>query len=424
MLMADTAAMIGQPQAFRGPLMIFIGFLGFNMGVGVSYGTFGVIMKSLETEFDTDRGLAATALALASLTLGLLSPVVGFILNRWPVRRMMIVGAMLNALAYLLLTLATTIYQVLAIYALLIGPSLGALSVVAGQTLISRWFITGRGRALGICNMPIMMALAPLIASWMLRNYGLDAVFLTNMVLSLAIVPILMLAVEHPANIGQRARGEGVTGPAGQAAATGMLVFETVGQVLRRAELWMLVVGISIVGGAGTLLVVHLVPFISDKGIPIEQAATAAMVFGIATSIGAPAFGWLADKIGPVNALAAEALLLLVPWLALILAPPSMPLYLVIAASLGICCGGITTLQGAAISALFGVGLFSRLMGLSFLLKLPFNFAAAPFAGYVLDVYGSYVPALVSVGCAILLAGCSFLLMRFFRAPVRHSQSA
>src|SRR6202007_673058 len=114
--------------------------------------------------FHVDRSLSALGVPLLLLALAIGAPIIGAVVHRVGTRVLMTAGAGLSAAGYVLLMMAPNIYVVLASYALLIGPGYALLGAMLPSTLISHWYEQGRGRALGIINMPALLAVVPLIA--------------------------------------------------------------------------------------------------------------------------------------------------------------------------------------------------------------------------------------------------------------------
>ncbi|WP_340314525.1 MFS transporter [Rhizorhabdus argentea] len=131
--------------------------------------------------------------------------------------------------------------------------------------------------------------------------------------------------------------------------------------------------------------------------------------------IGAPAFGWIADRIGARLALALLCFASIPPWLALIVAGGSLPVLLLIAVLIGACCNAVLPLFGLAMSEWLGEPNLGLGMGLCYLLQIPFVFGAGPFAGALFDYYGSYTPTILLHCASFAVMGTIFLL---FRQPV------
>lgn len=400
---------VGQVK-FRGWTMVAVAFLAQNFGVGINFGSYGPLVATIEEDFNTSRAMASTGLSMLSLVMCLLSPLVGILVQKWSIRGLMVLGASLNAVGHLLLSMTDNIYVFLAIYGLIIGPGFAALAVIPGPTLISRWFVRDRGKALGIANMPIFIFLMPLVASFMLMRFGMQGVFLANAALYALLIPILFLVVEYPKDIGQKARGADDAAASATTAAK-PADFPTA-MILRYPEFWLMCFGVGTLTALGVVMTTHLVPLMVDKGYELTTASGLLSAYGLSIAGGALVFGWLSDRIGPMVAYACSAFFLLLPWFGMILVPSSIGVYTVLVVTMAICIGGITTLHAGTINELFGPAAFSRVMGLGYLAKLPFLFVSAPLAGYFYDVSGSYDNAFILFGSLLGLAAIAFVMMR------------
>jgi len=192
---------------FSGSRIVVIAFFAWNSALGITYGSFGPLITTFQQQFGVSRGVVSVAIGLVSVSLGICSPLIGIALQRWPVRSVMITGAFLNLFGYLLLSIMSHMWEIIVIYGLLIGSGISALSYIPGSTLISRWFVRDRGKALGIMCMPLLGMLMPLMTSAVLVKFGMSAVFLINAVLFALLVPLLLLIIERPEDVGQLPRG-------------------------------------------------------------------------------------------------------------------------------------------------------------------------------------------------------------------------
>jgi len=80
-------------------------------------------------------------------------------------------------------------------------------------------------------------------------------------------------------------------------------------------------------------------------------------------------------------------------------------------------------LLGATFSSYFGPVNVSRVLGLSYGLKLPFNLGAAPLAGYLFDRTGSYDLPMLVVGGILLVATVTMGLAMMLPAKDGRSMS-
>lgn len=401
-------AMAGS-ATFSGWRMVAICFLILNCALGVNFAGYGPLVEAIQQAFGTTRALASMGLSMITLTLGLLSPMVGGLLRRMSIRTLIVIGLALNAGGYVLASMATNIWLFLAIYALMIGPGFALSGVVPCTAIVSNWFVAGRGKALGIINMPVGNTLMPMLAAMLLINMGLPGALLGNGLILAALIPVALLLVDAPERVGQQASGAG-TGTAAPEAALSSA------QILRSPRFLILSLCVALLSAAGITMMTHLVALVSDRGVPLASAAMLLSAFGMAGLVGAPFFGWLSDRIGGGLSFALLSLVQILPWLGLIVVGTDMVLLVAIAFAMGLFSNGILTLFGVTMGEWLGHANIGLAMGLCYLIKMPFMFGAGPLAGAMFDHFGSYTPTLLLHVATFAGIGIALLLYRPGRA--------
>lgn len=401
--------MSGVRAPFWGWRMVAIAFLAQNCAIGLCYGGYGPLIETLQEKFGTSRALAASGLSVMSLMMGLCSPLVGWLAQRWSLRVLMLAGASGNAAGYLLLSMASSIEMVLAIFALVIGPSVCLLGIVPTSTLISNWFLTARGRALGIINTSFFIFLAPVATATVLQLFGLRAVFLSGALIFLMLLPVLGFVVTRPEDVGQTQLGRGEAAPGSTIQPA---IPASARQIMANPSFWMLGIMIGLLTAAGIMMLTHLVPMARSMGIGLEAASLLLSIYGMAGVLGALLFGWLADHVGGRVAVAIMALGWIPPWMMLLLADGSFPFMLILSIWMGLFSGSVVVLLGVTMGEWIGQTDFARAMGLVYFIKIPFMFVAGPLAGFIYDRTGSYDLAIMIHAGSFLAVGLAALLYR------------
>jgi len=404
--MQSEAAIAGGRAPFHGWRMVALAFVILNLALGVNFTAYGALVEAIQREFHTSRALASAGPSVLNLAMGLMAPFAGAVMRRVPLRTLMLIGVALNALGYGLITQVHSIAPMLACYALLIGPGFCLIGVIPCTTIVSNWFVEGRGRAIGIINMPFGNTLMPLAAAFMLQSFGLRATFLGCGMLLAALIPLILALVDRPDRIGQRARGDG---PAVEERGGGAM---TSGQILRFPPFWVLTLGVGLLSAGGMVMVSHLVALGMGRGLALSSASLLLAGFGVAGVAGAPIFGWLSDRLGGGRAFAILCLVQVIPWLGLIVAGGSLPALLLLAMAIGLCSNAITTLFGTTTGEWLGAANVSAGMGLCYLLQIPFLFGAAPLAGAMFDATGGYGATILLHAASFAAMGLVFLLYR------------
>ncbi len=220
--------------------------------VTVGIGLYGppVFLVPLQEHFGWSRAAIAGGSALAALTAGSASPLVGFLVDRHGARKVMAVGALVMGTGFCLLSSVQSLWQ---LYALNVIAALGIACVawLPNQALISNWFTRKRGQAMGLTLAGIGfggLAMPPL-ASFLIEEFGWRVAFasLGSMVLLIVFSVVLAVVRSRPEDVGLLPDGEPMNpgetsetaAQAGPEAATGL----SLGESVRTGAFWILCLG-------------------------------------------------------------------------------------------------------------------------------------------------------------------------------------
>lgn len=367
-----------------GRRMILLSALSQNIGTGLMFGSFGTLVVDIERKMEVERGLSTAGAALVILTIGAIAPFLGVLMRKFGLRALMMTGALLCGSGYLAAALATNIVALLLAYALLVGPGIAMLGIAVPTSLVANWFVLGRGKAIGIVNMPIAVALVPPVTAALLPWLGLSGVYLVLAGTSVLLIPGLFWVIDHPERIGLKPHGEAPEATFDAAAKP-----IGAGALIRTGDYWLLGLAAAILGGGGATLATHIMPMAIGEGTAPALAALLISVLGASGVAGSLLYGMLADKIGGGRALALNAAIQAVLWCVL-LVPMAFPLRLLLAALIGINAGGMMSTLGTAMSQRFGAAALGSALGLWSLMNLPFTVGMPPFAGALYARSGGY----------------------------------
>lgn len=395
---ATTAPAAGNPP--RAGRMAAIAFLHYNLTLACTWGSFSVLLSAVETRLSVGRELSTLAIPLLNLATALLAAVVGGLASRFSLRLVMMVGAALNLAGFVLLALSQSYPLYLFAFGALIGPGM-AIGVVMAPTLVTRWHQVNRGRTLGIVTTPVVVAIVPLVTTWMLQAHGVAATY--GMLAALAAIPLIADAfiAEPPADAAAApaaAHGHGAAGPAAAGADAGSM-----SQLLRAPRFWAFALAFMACAAGSIVLTAHMVPLARSWGYSATLAATLLSVQSFAGMAGTVAFGWVADRLGGARTFALLVFDIALLWLLLLLHLP-FPLAVVLIAIIGVHGAGAVPVMSAALSEGFGAERFSRAYGLANLVNLPVSVACVPAAALVYARTGSYAGAIVAVSAFTMMA--------------------
>jgi Cyanate permease len=394
--MADAG---GSGQDGRARMMVFRAFLAQNVAVGCAFGGFGVSVLPLQQLYGASRGTTTLSLALCVLVLGLVSPLIATLIGRIGLRWTMSIGTVISGVGYALLAFAPSMPVVLLLYALPIGVGLAMFGPFPASVLASNWYRHNPGPALGIANMPLFVALLPVIGMILIRDHGLTTFYLTLAALHVALLPV-MLGVSD-----SRVEAEGPHGSSHGPGGGAMLPARA---LLRSPAFWIMSLGAGYLNAVGITGVSHLVAFVAERGVAAGEAAGLLSIMGGAAVIGSLAIGFLCGRLGAPFSLGLIAAGLAVSWLAL-LATTSFPLMALASLMLGAGGAGVFPAVNMLSGRLFGQDSLPRVIGLFGMVTLPLTFFLPPLAGVLRDVIGGYAPVAM-----IIIGGCAVMALIFF----------
>lgn len=404
-------ATIPQSERFFGWRMVALAFVTYNLGLTVVINAFGPALPALQRELGVSRAGVSLAFGVLMLSMGMMAPLIGNLTQRFRLRTLMMAGCALHATGFALLAFARSLPEVLLLFGTMIGTGCCLMAIISAPTLISRWFERDRGKALGIGLVQVFGMFTAPLAAWLVAEGGRQMLFLTLAALFALMIPLMRLVIEHPEDVGQRQRRAADPATAAVAAvappATALIASRA---IFTDPSFWLVSVSVGVASAAGTTFTAHGPSMAIANGVSLTLASTMLSGAGGGALIGAFAYGWLIDRIGPFRALVLALLQAAAMWFlfAQVASPAMMVLLSVL---MGAAMGPAVTLHSACINELYGTVSFSRAMGYSYFTKIPFLFAAAPLAGLLYDRSGSYASTYALIIAALLLAaGIAFLL--------------
>lgn len=382
---AEPAADGNHPLAER--MGVIAGFA-HNIIVGTVFGTFSVMLPTVPSRLGVSIEAASAALPLVLIESALLASIVGLLLARYSLRRLMIVASVMALAGFLVLAFVKSYAAYLGAYCVLLAPAL-AVGMVAPATLVTRWFAQGRGLALGMVHVPILVAVLPIVIDWLVMNHGAQAGYLLPAgLIAFVLLPLTALASDHPPASTEGAR----VGPTSANPA----VSPPLRRIVRMPRFWALVLGGSAVGTGALLLGTVLGHLAVSWGFGQYRGAFLTTVMALAGFPGAIFFGWLADRIGGARGLAVLCFDLALLW-AFLLFRPSFAAVTLIIALIGMHGAGMVANLGRGLSDAYGTAVFSRAFGLATTLSLPLTVVVLVGSSRVFAWTGSFSGAIAGV---------------------------
>ncbi|MGZ3681271.1 MAG: MFS transporter [Ktedonobacterales bacterium] len=263
----------------------------------------GVLLVPLEREFDWSPATVSLAVSINLFLFGLSGPFAAAFMERFGVRRVMVIALVVVSGAAALTTLMRAPWQLYLLWGVAVGLSTGAIATVLAAVIANRWFVQRRGLVLGVLtasNATGQLIFLPVLATLAVHSgWRSSALAVAGAALVVA-VPVAILMRNRPRDIGLRPYGAEPTAVEATTV-SGNPFGAAIGGLLRgvRSRTFWLLAGSFFICGASTngLIGTHLIPASMDHGILEVTAASMLAVIGIFDLIGTTCSGWLSDRI-------------------------------------------------------------------------------------------------------------------------------
>jgi MFS family permease len=297
------AAALGRRNIHYGWVMVGVTFLAALISAG-TVGAPGVFIVPLQKEFGWSTAQISSALSIRFILFGLMAPFAAALLNRYGLRNVTLTAQLIVVSALVLSLGMTEVWQLVALWGVVIGIGTGMTALVLGATIATRWFAARRGLVIGILTASVatgQLVFLPLLAS-MTERYGWRlALGFVCIALGVSALAVLLVMRDRPSDVGLRPFGDEGTGPLPTPPVNHSSITAVALGTLRDASksraFWILFATFFVCGASTNGLVqVHLIPMCLDFGIPQVQAASLLAAMGIFDFFGTIMSGWLSDR--------------------------------------------------------------------------------------------------------------------------------
>ena len=397
------------PAGFAGWRMVSVAFVVDFIAVGFFFYSFGVFYPAIDAELTGATVWVAAGISVSNLVGGIFGPWVGSLLDRLELRRAMVLGAFVVSGGFVALSAVRELWQYYLVLGTFFAFGLSMMGGMASSKLIANWFLSQRGRALGIATMGVSLSgiVMPPIATWLIEQFGWRGGFRIYAVGILLVVAPLVAryVITRPEDVDQLPDGRRLDAPPPAAAAID--VHWSTREMLAARNFWLLALCFGLAFASLSAVLIHLPPYAADLGFSRYQAAWALSVSAFAGMLGKPVFGSLVDRADPRRAAWTSFGAQMIGVL-LLLHAGSYPALLAGGAVYGFGMGGIVPLPGAMAGRVFGRRSFGQLQGLMRPVQVPLNIAGVPLAAFLHDRTGSFELAYwiflgVYTACAVLI---------------------
>ncbi|MEE8045612.1 MAG: MFS transporter [Dehalococcoidia bacterium] len=399
-----------QRGIYRGWYIIGASALSIGAILGTVQFAFGFFIEPLEEEFGWSRTQVNFSLSIGVVT-GFLSPIVGNLMDRVGARWTMAGSILLVAIAFLLRSIMTELWQFYLFSAIMFAGTPGATMLPAGR-LVLTWFPKLRGRMMGIVTsgnnigsgiaVPIVAGLIGFVGwRW---TWGILGIVLIGLAML-----VLLVIRDTAEDVRKEQRKRWAPSAISDEANGGLKAGLTAKAALRTPAFWFLVIGMTLQQFVRTGVVSQMVPHLEQVGFTRAVAATMMIVLAIFAASSKLIFGRLSESITARISFIVIMILQGIGLSILLISGDSLVTWGAIVV-FGLGMGGVGALTPLVIFDMFGLKQFGSIMGLSRMAVTIPVFFGPILAGLIYDSTGKYdrmfmitiVLLIVSIGTFML----------------------
>lgn len=360
------------------------------IAVGIQQ-TFGLFMLPISQELGWGRGVLSLALATQALMIGLATPFVAAIADKWGAPRVMAAGGLLYGVGIILMSQSTTPAAMILSAGFLVGIAASTCGMPLVLSVVGR-NVSAEKRSMWLGTVTACGTLGQFLvvpfSQRMIGGFGwvtalIALAFVAGMIIPLALA---ILRAGH-------GRSEA---PSTQKLGEALL------EARSHSGYVMLVVGFFVCGFQTRFIAAHLPAYLGDLDMTAELAATALVVIAVFNGIGSWGFGFLGGHYRKKYLLCWLYGLRSVVIYLFLTTPASPTTVMIFSATIGLLWLGTVPLTSGIVAQIFGTRYMATLFGIVFLSHQVGSFLGVWLGGRVFDATGSYqVVWWISIGLGL-----------------------
>ena len=381
------------------------------LGGGLHQYGFTVFFLPVTQDLGLTRAATSLAFSLARAEGSLAAPLVGYLLDRFGPKPIMLTATLMAGIGYILFSWVTNYTAFLIVYLGVISLAFTAGFVHAPTIVANSWFIRLRARAMTMVSAAVPMGgaiITPLLSVVVTALGWRWAAFLAGALFLVLGVPLSLQIRRSPESMGMQPDGEPLQSASRgndpeRAPTGGNDEPETsIREALRMPIFWLLILSMTARSAAFITVTTHFIPLMVWKGLTQNQASVLLAAFAIINLPIHFLLGWIGDFVNKprlVTICMALGVLAVLPmlWTNSVFALWFFTgLYSVLDASIPV--------YWAAVGDFFGRKSFGSIRGTMNLFYTWGSVLGPVFAGAVYDRTQSYAAVLVGMTIALVIA--------------------
>lgn len=357
-------------------------------------------------EFGWSHATIMWAVSIRTVELGIAAPIVGFVVNRWGPRRLLVGGGLMGGVGFILLSQVNSLPMFYAVF-VIVALGFSACGSVVLTTVVANWFHRRVGLAMGLtlAGFGLGGLLMPMVG-WLVDAHGWQSTMIVLGIGTCLTVPSLGLMIRRrPEDCGCMPDGDApVSVVQGEGENTDHEGAEfSTRRALRTQAFWFLSIAAAL-GFMGMNAVTALVAsYLDDEEVSTGMIWITTTFLPLSSVVGRLGFGWMGDIFTKKRVLAGTVVLQIIGLVAFCYAPNagSLALFLV---TFGLGYGGAIALRPGIQRDYFGRSAFGAIQGMVMGIVTIGGMIGPVVAGWVFDTRGDYQLAWIAFAIANVAA--------------------
>ncbi len=386
--------------------------------IGATLSSFGLYVVPVSAELHLSRADMNTVLVLMNLGGAAIAPFAGWIVDRYPLKRLLIIGAVVSGVGLAALGLSHSILLSAIVIAVLITSG-QSLATLPGSALIVRWFQAHRGRALtlGAFGLSLGSIVGAPVVGQLIDSFGwrMSLILCGAIAFAIVFIPSLLLRIQPSAE--ERVREGLVVDDTIDASGVSQIKPLSVGTLMRMPQFWCIGLSIAIPMAVSQSVLVSMVPMAIQHGIATPLAATLVSASGLMAIASKVVLSVFADRINRTVVLAILFLIAAVENVVLFIVAIHAPFPVLLGCAVvqGLTSGMLMPVWTALVAERFGPRSYATVFGLMYPIILIMCAALVRLTGEVYDRTGSYQFAFAAFVALEVVAAVLMFSVRFTR---------
>jgi len=348
------------------------------IAVGIQQ-TFGLFMLPISEELGWGREVLSLALATQALMIGLATPFVAAIADKWGAPRVMAAGGLLYGIGIILMSQSSTPASMFLSAGFLVGIAASTCGMPLVLSVVGRK-VSAEKRSMWLGTVTACGTLGQFLvvpfSQQMIGGFGWVTALIALAFIAGLIIPLALVISR--------------TGAGRTEAPSTQKLGEALLEARSHSGYVMLVVGFFVCGFQVRFIAAHLPAYLGDLNMTAELAATALVVIAVFNGIGSWGFGYLGGLYRKKYLLCWLYGLRSVAIYVFLTTPASPLTVLIFSGVIGLLWLGTVPLTSGIVAQIFGTRYMATLYGIVFLSHQLGSFGGVWLGGRVFDATGSY----------------------------------